>query len=34
VYQRIDVTKLIPHLVGAIQELTRRLAALEESIAK
>jgi hypothetical protein len=34
VYQRIDVTKLIPHLVGAIQELTRRLAALEQSIAK
>ena len=29
VYQKIDVTKLIPHLVGAIQELTRRLAVLE-----
>ena len=29
VYQRIDVTKLIPHLVGAVQELTRRLAVLE-----
>ena len=29
VYQKIDVTKLIPHLVGAVQELTRRLAVLE-----
>ena len=29
VYQKIDVTKLIPHLVGAIQELTRRIAVLE-----
>ena len=29
IYQRIDMTKLIPHLVGAIQELTQRLAALE-----
>ena len=29
IYQRIDQTKLIPHLVGAIQELSQRLATLE-----
>ena len=32
VYQKIDQTKLIPHLVGAIQELTQRLAALENNV--
>ena len=31
-YQQVDMSRVVPHLVGAIQELTQRLAALENNV--